>query len=90
MLSASGIRKNNRQGRVAKNKRHSSEWNQPTAGRSEIYAGINRDTLIISQAAGPLIIAFQAALMVFFTFLYRLPVAAGSFFKARALPRQYE
>lgn len=39
-------------------------------GRSQIYAGINRDTLAISQAAAPIIIACQSALMVFFTIAY--------------------
>jgi len=39
-------------------------------GRSDIYAGINRDTVAISQATAPLIIACQSALMVFFTIFY--------------------
>jgi putative ATP-binding cassette transporter len=39
-------------------------------GRSEIYAGINRDTQAISQAAAPMIIAVQAGMMIFFSIFY--------------------
>jgi putative ATP-binding cassette transporter len=39
-------------------------------GRSEIYGGINRDTLAISQAAAPIVIACQAALMILFCIAY--------------------
>jgi cyclic peptide transporter len=39
-------------------------------GRSEIYGGINRDTLAISQAAAPMVIACQAALMILFCIGY--------------------
>jgi putative ATP-binding cassette transporter len=39
-------------------------------GRSEIYSGITKDTMAVSQASAPIIIACQAALMVFFTIFY--------------------
>jgi putative ATP-binding cassette transporter len=39
-------------------------------GRAEIYSGITKDTTAVSQAAAPIIIAVQAALMVFFTIFY--------------------
>ena len=39
-------------------------------GREQIYASINRDTQIVSQAAAPAIIAIQAGIMVFFSLLY--------------------
>ena len=39
-------------------------------GRSQIYASISRETQTISQASAALVIAVQAAVLIFFTVLY--------------------
>jgi putative pyoverdin transport system ATP-binding/permease protein len=39
-------------------------------GRAQIYASVNRDTLTISQAATPLMIACQGAILVVFSLVY--------------------
>lgn len=39
-------------------------------GRAQIYASVNRDTMTISQAATPLMIACQGAILVLFSMIY--------------------
>ena len=51
-------------------------------GRSAIYASVNKETLTISQAAAPLIIAGQSAIMIFFTVLYIHFLSKPAFFLA--------
>jgi putative pyoverdin transport system ATP-binding/permease protein len=56
--------------RLADKIRKSDLFPLENLGRSEIYSGINRDTMAVSQAAAPILIACQASLMVFFTIFY--------------------
>lgn len=48
-------------------------------GRTEIYAGVNRETQTISQAASTIIVACQSALLVLFSVMYLAWVSMTAF-----------
>jgi putative ATP-binding cassette transporter len=48
-------------------------------GRAQIYAGVNTETLTISQAAAPLMIACQGAILVFFSLAYMYYLSGWAF-----------
>jgi putative ATP-binding cassette transporter len=49
-------------------------------GRSKVYASMNADTITISQAAAPMILACQGGILVLFSFLYILTLSPPAFF----------
>lgn len=48
-------------------------------GRARLYASVNRDTLTISQAAMPLMIAAQSSILVTFSFVYIFTLSPMAF-----------
>jgi putative pyoverdin transport system ATP-binding/permease protein len=54
-------------------------------GRAQIYASVNRDTLTISQAATPLMIACQGAILVLFSLIYIFLLSRTGFFLTIAI-----
>lgn len=51
-----------------------------TLGRSRLYTGMHTDTITISQATTPLILACQGAVLVMFSLLYILILSRPAFF----------
>ena len=49
-------------------------------GRAELYASLNTDTLTISQATAPMMIACQGAILVLFSLGYIYLLSPGAFF----------
>ncbi|PWC90787.1 hypothetical protein TSH100_01780 [Azospirillum sp. TSH100] len=59
--------------------RHAEFLDIEEIGRSEIYAGISRETQILSQAAPNIVIGVQSAVLVLFTMTYMLALSTTAF-----------
>ncbi len=66
--------------RIADKIRSSDLYALEGIGRSQLYAGVNRETLTLSQAAAPIIIAVQGAIMVMFSLVYIYILSSTAFF----------
>ncbi|MBP2227687.1 putative ATP-binding cassette transporter [Azospirillum agricola] len=70
--------------RLLERARHAEFLEIEEIGRSEIYAGLSRETQVISQAAPNIIIAVQSAVLVLFTMLYMLTLSMAAFLLSAA------
>jgi putative ATP-binding cassette transporter len=68
--------------RLTEKIRHADLLTLEGVGRADIYAGLNRETVTISQSTPSLVIAGQSALMVLFSVLYLLYLSKVAFILA--------
>lgn len=59
--------------------RHADLHSVEGLGRAQIYAGVNTETLTISQSTAPMIIASQGAILVLFSLVYILWLSKTAF-----------